>query len=96
MHKNIVSLKIVLRINGTIKERSYKGFCICQVPDDHGEVDDNSEKTPSKASKSPQKSTRRPKTVPVKVSLLDGLDYDTAVEVCLYIFIHDVQNLQLA
>ncbi|KAM9342505.1 band 4.1-like protein 1 [Pholidichthys leucotaenia] len=51
-----------------------------QVPDDHGEVDDSSEKTPSKASKSPQKSTKRPKTVPVKVALLDGSDYETAVE----------------
>ncbi|XP_028265589.1 band 4.1-like protein 1 [Parambassis ranga] len=51
-----------------------------QVPEDHGEVDDSSEKTPSKASKSPQKSTKRPKTVPVKVMLLDGSDYDTAVE----------------
>uniref|UniRef100_A0A3B4A2S8 FERM domain-containing protein n=1 Tax=Periophthalmus magnuspinnatus TaxID=409849 RepID=A0A3B4A2S8_9GOBI len=46
---------------------------------DH-EVDDSSEKTPSKASKSPQKSSKRPKTVPVKVTLLDGSDYDTAVE----------------
>ncbi|KAK7878614.1 hypothetical protein WMY93_030450 [Mugilogobius chulae] len=48
-------------------------------PEDH-EVDDSSEKTPSKASKSPQKTTKRPKTVPVKVTLLDGSDYDTAVE----------------
>lgn len=44
-------------------------------------MDDSSEKTPSKASKSPQKSSKRPKTVPVKVTLLDGSDYDTAVEV---------------
>ncbi|XP_030588707.1 band 4.1-like protein 1 [Archocentrus centrarchus] len=51
-----------------------------QVPEDQGEMDDNSEKTPSKASKSPQKSTKRPKTVPVKVTLLDGSDYETAVE----------------
>nr|XP_020476152.1 band 4.1-like protein 1 isoform X5 [Monopterus albus] len=51
-----------------------------QVPEDHGEVDDSSEKTPSKASKSPQKSNKRPKTVPVKVTLLDGSDYETAVE----------------
>ncbi|KAK2897779.1 hypothetical protein Q8A73_014159 [Channa argus] len=51
-----------------------------QVPEDHGDVDDSSEKTPSKASKSPQKSTKRPKTVPVKVTLLDGSDYETAVE----------------
>lgn len=55
-------------------------FCL-QVPEDHGE-DDSSEKTPSKASKSPQKSTKRPKTIPVKVSLLDGSDYEAAVEVC--------------
>ncbi|XP_040908320.1 band 4.1-like protein 1 [Toxotes jaculatrix] len=51
-----------------------------QVPEDHGELDDSSEKTPSKASKSPQKSTKRPKTVPVKVTLLDGSDYEAAVE----------------
>ncbi|XP_056896360.1 band 4.1-like protein 1 isoform X10 [Takifugu flavidus] len=50
-----------------------------QVPEDHGE-DDSSEKTPSKASKSPQKSNKRPKTVPVKVGLLDGSDYEAAVE----------------
>ncbi|KAM3617880.1 uncharacterized protein V6R79_012291 [Siganus canaliculatus] len=50
-----------------------------QTPEDHGE-DDSSEKTPSKASKSPQKTTKRPKTVPVKVTLLDGSDYETAVE----------------
>lgn len=57
------------------------GFLSLQVPEDHGE-DDSSEKTPSKASKSPQKSTKRPKTIPVKVSLLDGSDYEAAVEVC--------------
>ncbi|XP_056155159.1 band 4.1-like protein 1 [Lampris incognitus] len=51
-----------------------------QVSEDHGEMDDSSEKTPSKASKSPQKSSKRPKTVPVKVMLLDGSDYDTSVE----------------
>lgn len=51
-----------------------------QVPEDQGDMDDNSEKTPSKASKSPQKSSKRPKTVPVKVTLLDGCDYETAVE----------------
>ncbi|CAJ1085451.1 band 4.1-like protein 1 isoform X1 [Xyrichtys novacula] len=51
-----------------------------QVPEDHGDADDSSEKTPSKASKSPQKTTKRPKTVPVKVTLLDGSDYETAVE----------------
>lgn len=54
-----------------------------QVPEDQGEVDDSSEKSPSKTSKSPQKSTKRPKTVPVKVTLLDGSDYETAVEVYL-------------
>ncbi|XP_059189713.1 band 4.1-like protein 1 isoform X3 [Centropristis striata] len=51
-----------------------------QVPEDQGEMDDSSEKTPSKASKSPQKSTKRPKTVPVKVTLLDGSDYEAGVE----------------
>ncbi|XP_024915078.1 band 4.1-like protein 1 isoform X1 [Cynoglossus semilaevis] len=51
-----------------------------QFPEDLGDLDDSSEKTPSKASKSPQKSSKRPKTVPVKVILLDGSDYDTAVE----------------
>lgn len=63
-----------------------KDFSLCQVPEDQGEMDDNSEKTPSKASKSPQKSTKRPKTVPVKVTLLDGSDYDAGVEVCYLIF----------
>ncbi|XP_071372406.1 band 4.1-like protein 1 [Centroberyx affinis] len=53
---------------------------ISQVPEDHGDMDDSSEKTPSKASKSPQKTNKRPKTVPVKVTLLDGSDYETAVE----------------
>uniref|UniRef100_A0A7N6BIL3 FERM domain-containing protein n=1 Tax=Anabas testudineus TaxID=64144 RepID=A0A7N6BIL3_ANATE len=53
---------------------------LSQVPEDQGDVDDSSEKTPSKASKSPQKSSKRPKTVPVKVTLLDGSDYETAVE----------------
>ncbi|XP_037133586.1 band 4.1-like protein 1 isoform X6 [Syngnathus acus] len=51
-----------------------------QIPEDHRDVDESSDKTPSKASKSPQKSNKRPKTVPVKVSLLDGSDYETAVE----------------
>ncbi|XP_058498042.1 band 4.1-like protein 1 isoform X3 [Solea solea] len=51
-----------------------------QVPEDHGEMDDSSEKTPSKASKSPQKTNKRPKTVPIKVMLLDGSDYETGVE----------------
>uniref|UniRef100_A0A3Q3GHZ1 Band 4.1-like protein 1 n=1 Tax=Labrus bergylta TaxID=56723 RepID=A0A3Q3GHZ1_9LABR len=51
-----------------------------QVPEDHGDADDSSEKTPSKASKSPQKTNKRPKTVPVKITLLDGSDYEVAVE----------------
>ncbi|XP_068588869.1 band 4.1-like protein 1 isoform X6 [Cebidichthys violaceus] len=51
-----------------------------QVPEDQGDMDDSSEKTPSKASKSPQKSNKRPKTVPVKVTLLDGSDYEAGVE----------------
>uniref|UniRef100_A0A1A7YJC1 Erythrocyte membrane protein band 4.1-like 1 n=1 Tax=Iconisemion striatum TaxID=60296 RepID=A0A1A7YJC1_9TELE len=51
-----------------------------QIPEDQGDMDDSSEKTPSKASRSPQKTTKRLKTVPVKVTLLDGLDYETAVE----------------
>lgn len=52
-----------------------------QVPEDQGDMDDSSEKTPSKASRSPQRNTKRLKTVPVKVTLLDGVDYETAVEV---------------
>uniref|UniRef100_A0A3B5L555 FERM domain-containing protein n=1 Tax=Xiphophorus couchianus TaxID=32473 RepID=A0A3B5L555_9TELE len=55
-------------------------FSLSQVPEDQGELDDSSEKTPSKASRSPQKTTKRLKTVPVKVTLLDGSEYDTAVE----------------
>uniref|UniRef100_A0A8C6UCJ3 Si:dkey-178k16.1 n=1 Tax=Neogobius melanostomus TaxID=47308 RepID=A0A8C6UCJ3_9GOBI len=51
-----------------------------ELSNDHIDLDDNSEKTPSKASKSPQKTSRRPKTIPVKVTLLDGSDYDTGVE----------------
>ncbi|KAM6977246.1 band 4.1-like protein 1 isoform 3-T3 [Aplochiton taeniatus] len=51
-----------------------------QVPEDHADMDDSSEKTPSKASRSPQKSSKRPKAVPVKVTLLDGSDYETGVE----------------
>ncbi|XP_074501246.1 band 4.1-like protein 1 isoform X5 [Sebastes fasciatus] len=51
-----------------------------QVPEDQGDNDDSSEKTPSKASKSPQKTNKRPKTVPVKVTLLDGSDYEAGVE----------------
>lgn len=64
-----------------------EGFSLYQVPEDHGDMDDSSEKTPSKASKSPQKTTKRPKTVPVKVNLLDGSDYDTSVEVCYLLLI---------
>ncbi|TDH10689.1 hypothetical protein EPR50_G00077980 [Perca flavescens] len=51
-----------------------------QVPEDQGDMDDSSEKTPSKASKSPQKSSKRSKTVPVKITLLDGSDYEAGVE----------------
>uniref|UniRef100_A0A6Q2ZKD7 FERM domain-containing protein n=1 Tax=Esox lucius TaxID=8010 RepID=A0A6Q2ZKD7_ESOLU len=47
--------------------------------DHHGDID-SPEKTPSKASKSPQKSSKRPKTIPVKITLLDGSEYETAVE----------------
>lgn len=64
-----------------ISERMHVCLCV-QVPEEHGE-DDSSDKTPSKASKSPQKTTKRPKTVPVKVSLLDGSVYEAAVEVRL-------------
>lgn len=53
-----------------------------KVPDDNEDMDDSSDMTPSKASKSPQKTSKRPKTVPVKVTLLDGSDYETGVEVC--------------
>ncbi|XP_045063070.1 protein 4.1 isoform X5 [Coregonus clupeaformis] len=48
--------------------------------DHHGDMDDSSEKTPSKASKSPQKTSKRPKTIPVKITLLDGSEYETGVE----------------
>ncbi|XP_034733710.1 band 4.1-like protein 1 isoform X7 [Etheostoma cragini] len=51
-----------------------------QVLEDQGDMDDSSEKTPSKASKSPQKCSKRPKTVPVKITLLDGSDYEAGVE----------------
>ncbi|XP_028848679.1 protein 4.1 isoform X6 [Denticeps clupeoides] len=44
------------------------------------DMDDMSERTPSRVSKSPQKSSKRPKTVPVKVTLLDGSEYETGVE----------------
>lgn len=64
-----------------------KTLCLSQGSEDHAELDDSSEKTPSKASKSPQKTTKRLKTVPVKVTLLDGSEYDTGVEVwCLLFF----------
>ena len=53
-----------------------------QGSEDYGDLDDSSDQTPSKASKSPQKSSsKRPKTVPVKVNLLDGSQYETGVEV---------------
>ncbi|XP_061910335.1 band 4.1-like protein 1 [Entelurus aequoreus] len=55
-------------------------YCSLQFPEDHGDADESSEKTLSKSSKSPQKSNKRPKTIPVKVTLLDGSDYETAVE----------------
>ncbi|XP_069382837.1 band 4.1-like protein 1 isoform X2 [Paralichthys olivaceus] len=67
-------------MEGDARRTNQEGFSPVQVPEDHGEMDDSSEQTPSKASKSPQKTTKRPKTVPVKVTLLDGSDYDTAVE----------------
>ena len=56
-----------------------------RVSEDYGDMDDSSDQTPSKASKSPQKSSKRPKTVPVKVNLLDGSQYETGVEVCVVI-----------
>ncbi|KAJ3586282.1 hypothetical protein NHX12_012682 [Muraenolepis orangiensis] len=51
-----------------------------QGSEDYGDMDDSSDQTPSKASKSPQKSSKRPKTVSVKVNLLDGSQYETGVE----------------
>uniref|UniRef100_A0A3Q1ILM9 FERM domain-containing protein n=1 Tax=Anabas testudineus TaxID=64144 RepID=A0A3Q1ILM9_ANATE len=63
-----------------LRPLNHSGAFQLSVPEDQGDVDDSSEKTPSKASKSPQKSSKRPKTVPVKVTLLDGSDYETAVE----------------
>ncbi|CAL8254323.1 unnamed protein product [Arctogadus glacialis] len=52
-----------------------------QGSEDYGDLDDSSDQTPSKASKSPQKSSsKRPKTVPVKVNLLDGSQYETGLE----------------
>ncbi|KAL1021161.1 hypothetical protein UPYG_G00009610 [Umbra pygmaea] len=47
--------------------------------DNQGDID-SPEKTPSKASKSPQKTSKRPKTVPVKITLMDGSEYETGVE----------------
>ncbi|XP_043081001.1 band 4.1-like protein 1 isoform X8 [Puntigrus tetrazona] len=51
-----------------------------KMSDEHRDTDDSSEKTPSRMSRSPQKSSKRPKTVPVKVMLLDGSAYETGVE----------------
>ncbi|XP_051515420.1 band 4.1-like protein 1 isoform X1 [Myxocyprinus asiaticus] len=51
-----------------------------KMSDEYRDTDDSSEKTPSRMSRSPQKSSKRPKTVPVKVSLLDGSAYETGVE----------------
>ncbi|KAK3547487.1 hypothetical protein QTP86_021180 [Hemibagrus guttatus] len=50
------------------------------MSDEHRDTDDSSEKTSSRMSRSPQKSSKKPKTVPVKVSLLDGSEYETGVE----------------
>ncbi|XP_056588745.1 band 4.1-like protein 1 isoform X6 [Triplophysa dalaica] len=51
-----------------------------KMSDEHRDTDDSSEKTPSRMSRSPQKSSKRPKSVPVKVTLLDGSAYETGVE----------------
>ncbi|XP_058266814.1 band 4.1-like protein 1 isoform X3 [Hemibagrus wyckioides] len=51
-----------------------------KMSDEHRDTDDSSEKTSSRMSRSPQKSSKKPKTVPVKVSLLDGSEYETGVE----------------
>ncbi|XP_077070176.1 band 4.1-like protein 1 isoform X12 [Siphateles boraxobius] len=51
-----------------------------KMSDEHRDTDDSSEKTPSRMSRSPQKSSKRQKTVPVKVTLLDGSAYETGVE----------------
>ncbi|XP_026119120.1 band 4.1-like protein 1 isoform X11 [Carassius auratus] len=51
-----------------------------KMSDEHRDTDDSSEKTPSRMSRSPQKSSKRPKTAPVKVTLLDGSAYETGVE----------------
>ncbi|TRZ04088.1 hypothetical protein DNTS_016589 [Danionella cerebrum] len=52
-----------------------------KMSDEHRDTDDSSEKTPSRMSRSPQKSSKRPKTVPVKVALLDGSAYENGLEV---------------
>ncbi|XP_031422803.1 band 4.1-like protein 1 isoform X2 [Clupea harengus] len=44
------------------------------------EKDDSSEKTPSRVSRSPQKTSKRPKTASVKVTLLDGTEYEPELE----------------
>lgn len=45
------------------------------------EKDDGSEKTPSRLSRSPQKTSKKSsKTVTVKITMLDGTDYETEVE----------------
>ncbi|KAL2103771.1 hypothetical protein ACEWY4_000639 [Coilia grayii] len=44
------------------------------------EKDDSSEKTPSRVSRSPQKTSKRPKTMPARVTLLDGTEYEAEVE----------------
>ncbi|XP_062871037.1 band 4.1-like protein 1 [Trichomycterus rosablanca] len=51
-----------------------------KMSDEHHDTDDSSEKTPSRVSRSPQKSSKKPKTVPVKVTLLDGTNFETGVE----------------
>ncbi|XP_060792858.1 band 4.1-like protein 1 [Neoarius graeffei] len=51
-----------------------------KMSDEHRDTDDSSEKTSSRMSRSPQKSSKKPKTVPVKVMLLDGSEYETGVE----------------
>ncbi|KAM9445289.1 band 4.1-like protein 1 isoform 1-T1 [Clarias gariepinus] len=51
-----------------------------KLSDEHRDTDDSSEKTSSRMSRSPQKSSKKPKTVPVKVTLLDGTEYETGVE----------------
>ncbi|XP_076840536.1 band 4.1-like protein 1 isoform X12 [Brachyhypopomus gauderio] len=49
-----------------------------KMSDEHRDTDESSE--PSRVSRSPQKSSKRPKTVPVKVTLLDGSDFEAGVE----------------